>query len=231
MSPIIIPGGTLTGGPSTSGMSASVIIDAVIQQCGTDASRVTVLSVLNEMYAMQLADSRWFRTQASIGTTVAGTGEYAVPVAIIEAYGVTVGGYTYEPIGEDQMWLIKQGAAAARTARGGLYAQGYDSVGNATITFHPTPATSGEDIVVYAALEGPALADSVSSIPITPADSHSSLIDGTAGTILTRVDERPDLGAPFIASYQAVTERLRRRKNQLLRGGKPVQLMVSGVHF
>lgn len=229
--PIIIPGGSLGPVVSTSGMSASAIIDAVIQQCGTDASRVVVLSVLNEAYAMQLADSRWFRTQASIGTTTAGTADYAVPVAVVEAYGVTVGGYTYEPIGEDAMWQVKQGTAYIRPFRGGVYAQGYDSVGNAIITLHPTPDTTGATILLYAAIEGPALVDATNSFPITPADTHSSLIDGTAGIVLTRIDERPDLGMPFTQSYMTVTEKIRRRKNGLLRGGKPTQMQVQGYHF
>lgn len=212
-------------------MNAAQILDAVIQQAGTDASRATVLSILNEVYGQQVADARWFRTQASIGITTAGVSEYPIPASIIEAYGVTVGGYTYEPIGESEMWLLKQGTEYLHTFRGGVYSQGYDSSGNTTITLHPTPQTSGSDILVYAAVQGPVLTDSALSSPITPVDTHSSLIDGTAGIVLTRIDERPDLGMPFTQSCAVVTEKLRKRKNGLLRGGKPVQMGVAGIHF
>lgn len=212
-------------------MTAAQIIDAVRDQLGTEASRATVLSMLNEVYAAQIADSRWFRTQSSIGTTTAGDDTYTVPTTVVQAFGVKVGGYPYTPIGEDQMWRIKAATATVRSGSGGVFSTSYDSTGSTILTLHPIPATTGSDILLYAAVQPSALTDSGSSTPVTPADSHSSLIAGTAALVLARVDERPELAAVFKAEFDQWTEKLRRRRNQLLRGGQPAMFQIAGIHF
>lgn len=213
-------------------MDAAAIITACIGQVGTDASRATVLSVLNEAYAQQVADSRWFRTEASIGSTVAGTAAYVVPDTIVEMFAVTVGGGTFEPIGEDVMRRIINGSVSLRIASsGGVYAPGYSSTGSPQITLYPTPSTGGVPITVYAALVPAALTDSSGSVPVTPSDTHSSLIDGTAAILLNRIDERPDLAGGYQTRFDTVTEKIRRRKNALLTGSQPVRLKVQGIDF
>lgn len=212
-------------------MHAAAIIDALTGQVGTDASRATVLAVLNEAYAAQCADSRWFRTEATIGPTVVGTAEYTIPAAIVEMYAVSIGGYTYEPIGEDVMRRLKAGSQTVTTGRGGVYSQGADASGNATITLHPTPTTAGAAILVYAATQPTALTDSSGSNPITPVDTHSSLIDGTAAILLSRIDERPDLAGPYEQRFAQWTEKLRRRRNSIAWGAQPVRMGVQGYHF
>lgn len=213
-------------------MNAAQIIDAAVQQLGTDASRATLLSLLQECYGSQVADSRWFRTEASIGATVTAQADYVVPDDIVEAYGVKVGLFPYEAVGEDTMWALKANTVQARSGRGGLFSQGYDATGNTIISLYPAPSTAGLAITTYAARQPPvALTDSLSSTPITPIDTHSSLIAGLAALVLIRVDERPDLAQPFQSTYETGTEKLRRRKNQLLRGSSPTRLLVQGYDF
>jgi hypothetical protein len=212
-------------------VDAATIITNTINQIGTDASRATVLSLLNEVYAEQVVTSRWFRTEASIATTTAGTDTYSLPAAIVEGYYLKVGSYIYEAIGEDAMWRVKAATSTVSSGRFGWFSQGYDSTGSAVVTLYPTPSTTGDTILVYAARIPSDLTDSGASTPITPSDTHSSLIDGTAAKILERIDERPDLAVTFRARFDTVTEKLRRRKNALMRGGTPTSMLVAGIHF
>jgi hypothetical protein len=215
-------------GTPTSGLSGAALVSAVIQQGGTDANRTIVLSLLNEVYAQQVADSRWLRTIDSIATTVAGTTEYVLAPDVVESYGLKVGGTPYELVGEDTMWQLTSGR---NWGRGGIYSQGYDTAGNTVINVWPAPEQDGDDIVLYAARVPAALEDDTGSYPVTPADSHSSLIDGTLALVFQRIDEREDMAAPRWNNFVATTEKLRRRKHSLLRGSKPAQLLVEGIHF
>lgn len=211
-------------------MTAAQIIDAVIAQCGTDASRATVLSLLNEQYASQVADSRWMRTVASIGDTVLEQSQYPIPVGLIEAFGVKVGDAPYTPVGDDSLWQVRAGTATLSYGRGGVYSQTYDSAGALVIDLQPSPTVAGVPITVYGAVLPAPLTDGTNA-PVTPVDTHGSLIDGTAALVMLRIDERPDLSAPFQARFQARTEDLRRRKNTMLRGSGPLQMAVQGRHF
>lgn len=212
-------------------MNAAAIIDAAQQQVGADSSRAVLLTMLNEAYAVQIAESRWFRTESTLGTTVAGTGEYVVSASVIEAYGVDVGSYPYTPVGEDVLRRVRNGLGSIRVGAEGVFAPGYNSAGDTTITLWPTPTVSGTTITLYAAMQPTALTDSGAVSPITPADSHSSLIDGLAALILSRVDERPDLAGPFEQRFAQWNEKLRRRKNALMWSGGPVSFQIKGYHF
>lgn len=216
---------------SSSGISASGIIDAVIQQVGTDASRAQCLSLLNEAYRDQVARARWFRTESSIGTTTAGTASYTLPSNLIELYGLKVAGVPWDAIGEDAMWKVNAGTAWVYVGPGGVFSQDYDSSGNPQITLYPAPTTDGDDITIRGSWVPADLTDSTASYPITPADTHSSLIDGTAALVLVRIDERPDLADPFTQRFSNVTEVLRRRKNGLAWGSRPAQIQVQGYHW
>lgn len=212
-------------------MDAAAIITAAQTQVGADSSRAVLLTMLNEVYATQVAESRWYRTELALGNTVAGTGEYTIPASVIEAYGVDVGGYPYLAIGEDVLRRVRNGSATIRVGREGVFAPGFDSSGNTTITLWPTPSVTGTAIVLYAAVQPAALTDSGASVPITPADTHSSLIDGLAALVLSRVDERPDLAGPHDARFATSVEKLRRRRNGLAWGSQPVSFAIKGYHF
>lgn len=214
-------------------MDAATIIGNVISQSGTDASRATVLSLLNEAYMQQVADARWLQESVAVGTTVAGQATYAVPTSpeIVEVTGLKVGSYPWTRQGEQEMWENTALGGGNWTGRYGSYAPSYDSAGVLSITLWPTPDSSGTAITAKAAVLPTALTDSGGSVPITPTDSHGSLIDGASAFVLMRVDERPDLAAPFMQRFNDWTEKLRRRKNSMLRGRGPVQVQVQGYHF
>lgn len=212
-------------------MNAAGIIDNVIDQTGTDAARATVLSILNEQYGTMLSDSRWLLESVSLGNTVAGTSDYALPDSVIDIKGLKVGAYTYQPISAEELWAAQADGAGSWTGRGAWYGVTYSSAGATSITLYPTPDTSGTAITVLAPVIGSDLTDSSGSTPVIPADLHGALVDGTAALLLLRVDERPDLAAPFQQRFERAIEKLRRRKNSRVSDAGGVQVKIAGVHF
>jgi hypothetical protein len=215
-------------------LDAATIITSVITQSGTDASRQTILSVLNERYADQVAQSQWALRSVAIANTVAGQSVYPLPALpeIVEVLGLQVGGgRPWDRVGLQDMWMLESGTSSIFTALSGVFAPSYDVNGQAAITLYPTPIVAGLPIVALSAVLPTALTDDSSSLPVTPSDLHGSLIDGVTSMILRRVDEREDLAAPYEQIFATATEEMRKRKNSLLRGRGPVQIQVAGYHW
>lgn len=210
-------------------MDAASIISAVINQAGTDASRATVLSLLNEAYQEQVVRSQWLLENFAVGTVVANTAEYALPDGLVDIKSLKVGSFRYDQIGVEQLWDLGANGTGTYTGRYGLYALTYSASGGTSVTLYPTPTEAGAAIVALGPASPADLTDSGASVPITPPDTHGSLIDGTAALVLLRVDERPDLAGPFTQRYEVVVERLRRRKNS--RAGAGMQALLPGVHY
>ncbi len=209
-------------------MDAAAIIDAVIAQTGTDAARTTILSMLNEQYQTQVVRSKWLLETVTVGTTVADQADYSLSDTVVDILSLRVGTTVYEGISTEQYWGLLDGSARV-SGSPGVYALTYSSSGGTSVSLYPAPDTAGVAITVLTPATATALTDSGSSNPVTPSDTHGSLIDGTAALILLRVDERPDLAPPFEARFQASIELLRRRKNA--RGGDNLQAQIQGVHF
>lgn len=211
-------------------MDAATIVTQTISQIGTDTDRATVLSLLNEAYGTQVARARWLREIISIATTTAGTADYALADNVVTLERLRAGAYEFDPVGIDQMWALGT-AGGTWNGRSGVYSVDYSSTGSTSITLYPTPDESGVALTGLASVLPDALTDDTGSVPVTPVDSHGSLIDGTAALILLRIDERPDLAAPFQQRFDGVTEEIRRRKNSRVGTGRPAQMQVAGIHY
>ena len=212
-------------------MYASTLIDAVLAQAGTDASRTTLLSLLNESYASQVVRSRWLLETVSLGNTVAGTADYSLPDGVVDILGLRVGNYEFTPIGPHELWNIQASGSAAWNGQYGYFAPTYSSTGGTSITLSPTPTDSGTAITVLTPAVPTDLTDTsnAAGTPVTPSDMHGSLIDGTIALVLLRIDERPDLAQPLQQRFDDSIERLRRRKNS--RPGRGMQALLHGVHW
>lgn len=212
-------------------MNAAGIIDACIAQSGTDASRATLLSLLNERYQEQVSRSRWLLETVSLGNTVAGTADYSLPDTVIEVLSLRVGSYRWGEVGPKDYWDLLSSGTGNWTGRGS-YAPTYSSTGGTSISLWPAPTTSGVAITLLASVSPTDLTDSsgAAGTPVTPVDLHGSLLDGLISLVLLRIDERPDLAIPFEERFNAATERLRRRKNSRV-GGEGMQALVKGVHW
>lgn len=211
-------------------MNGAQLVTAVIDQAGTDATRPTVLGLLNEAYRTQVVQSRYLLETVSLGNTAAGTGDYTLPDSAVDILGLRVGNYEFTPIDVHELWDLQSSqSSAAWTGTYGYYALTYSSSGGTSVTLWPTPDTSGTAITVLTPATATDLTDSTTSTPITPIDTHGSLIDGTVGLVLLRVDERPDLAGAFFQRFDAATEELRRRKNR--RPGGRMQAKIYGVHW
>lgn len=218
-------------------MDAPTIITSVISQTGTDASRATILSILNERYQQQVADSQWLLRTTTIGTTTAGVSTYPFSgiiggTEVVEILGLRVNSIPWDRVGMQDIWDLQAGNIKASFPNGGgLYSPSYDASGGAYVQLYPTPGASGQTIDCLAATLPAPLTDVNGVTPVVPTDAHGSLIDGTSATILARIDERPDLAQPYEDRFAVATEKLRRRKNSLLRGRGPVQIQVAGYHW
>lgn len=209
-------------------MDAAAIIDGVINTSGTDATRVQVLALLNEQYSVQVVKSRWLLETITVGTTVSGTADYALGDGVVDILSLRVGSGLYDAITTEQYWALQAGTARlSRSA--GAYALTYSSTGGTSVSLYPAPTTSGDAITVLAPATATALTDSGASTPVTPSDTHGSLIDGATALVLLRVDERPDLAGPFFQRFEAGTELLRRRKNS--RSGSGMVPQIAGVNW
>lgn len=209
-------------------MDAAAIIDAVLAQTGTDASRVTILALLNEKYSEQIVRSKWLLETVAVGTTAAGTSDYALADSVVDIVALRVGTDTYEGISTEQYWNLMS-SSSRLDGSPGAYALTYSSTGGTSVSLYPAPTSSGSAITALAPATATALTDSSGSSPVTPSDTHGSLIDGVAALILRRIDERPDLAVEFERPFELAIERLRRRKHA--RGGNNMQALVKGFHW
>lgn len=211
-------------------MNAAGIITAVQDQTGTDASRATVLSLLNEKYGEMCSRSRWLLETISLGSTVAGTAEYALPDNVIELISLRAGSYRFGEIGAKDYWDLLARGTGTWDGRRGAYAPTYSSTGGTSVSLWPTPDVSGTALTALASVQPADLTDAGTSTPVVPADVHGALIDGTSSLVLSRIDERSDLAIPFEQRFQEAVERLRRRKNSRV-GGDGMQAQIRGVHW
>lgn len=214
-------------------MDAATIISAVITQTGTDASRPTILQILNERYLEQVAKSQWLLMEVALNNLGVDPARWEFPALpeIVEVIGVKVNGYPWDRIGQEEMWELQAGSLTTTAGRGGVFAPDYTNIGTTSVILYPAPGGSTVSILSTAAVLPPALADNTGNIPATPTDTHGTLIDGASSMVLRRIDERSDLAAPFETTFQTSIEDLRKRKNRLVRGRGPTQIQVAGYHF
>lgn len=231
-------------------MDTQTLISNVIAQTGTDASRATILSILNERYREQVADSHWLaadqppawaRTAPGIITYLQGDNlGFVSGIEYVEITDVAVGSWSspYARISAPEMRDLIGGQTSLSSANGGgVWAvfEYYDPTVTPIalkpqIALQPTPTTT-LNLIVYGAAVPVALTDDPTSVPITPTDFHGALIDGTGATILRRIDERPDLSQSYEQAFQASVSKLLVRRNQYARGRGPVQIQVPGYHW
>lgn len=212
-------------------MLASEIVAAVASE---GLSSADSLALVNERYREANAKARYNLVTETLGTTVAGTTNYALTSTIIDVDKVLVGTAEYTSASRDQIGGLVSGRLTFIRSTGvsGVFAADYTAAGVVQIELYPTPETSGDTIYIEGVEEPSALTTSPDTTPIFPPDLHGKiLVDGTIALIRARQDERMDSAQWFESRFVEGVEELRRRAIGRTRASGPVQIQVAGAHF
>jgi hypothetical protein len=202
---------------------ASEIVAAVVAEGGFDTTSsqtpaATVLSWVNAKYRQMVADSKWRKAVISLGPTVAGQSQYAVPDNVVDLRTIRVNGSrTWALASIEGLWGLQASDLALSSDAVGAFASSDTAAGGQVIELYPAPDTSGYAIDGMAALLPTDLA--LTDTPIVPADLHQALVDGAIGMGMGRVFERHDAEAVYEQRFQDGVQKLMRRTKSRIGSG------------
>lgn len=206
-------------------MNGAAVIDAVISEGGfsvadTGVARTTVTGWCHAAYIEMVTESRWALSIASIGTTVAGTTDYALADTIIDVDQVKVGasGRPLPRVGVQDIWELLAADASLAGATTMVWAPSFSSVGAGQITLYPAPDTSGDTIYGLCTSLPSAFTDSSGFTPAIPEDFHRSIVYGALAEGYGVGEEALDQAAFWRDKFETRIEQLRRRKNSRIGG-------------
>lgn len=207
-------------------------MDDVLNEGVFDATSAQALRWLTRRHRTMVARSRCYRKTASLGSTVVGQQEYALPTGLISIDEVTVAGVTYGPgwhrdISSDAqglLWLC---------GTGGVYTPEESVSGAAALTLIPAPTTAGDDVSIRGVFLPPAdLSVSDDATILIPAQYDDGLVAGAMATALMRGpgDFRQDLAQGFEQAFVDTCEELRRDVSRRYRGAGGARIRVLGIN-
>lgn len=205
-------------------------VDEIIAAVASEGlSSAEALALINERYYEANAKARYNRVTETLGTTVAGTTNYALTDAIIDVDRIRIGTAEYAPASQEQIAGLYSGRLTFRRSTGvsGVFAPDYTAAGVVQIEVYPAPETTGDTIYVEG-VEAPTALVAGSGTPIFPADLHGKiLVDGTIALVRARTDERLDTAQWFEQRFVEGVEELRRRAIGRTRAAGPVQIQLQ----
>lgn len=201
-------------------MTGDTIVDAVVNEGGfsvsdTGIARTTVTAWCHAAYIELVTESRWAQSIASLGTTVAGTAEYALADTIIDVYEVKVGatGRPLPRVGVDTIWNLIANEETLLGQTTMVYAGTFSNAGAGKLYLYPAPSTSGDTISGLVASLPSAFTDSAGFTPAIPEDFHRSIVYGALAEGYGVGEEALDQAAYWRERFETRIEKLRRRKN------------------
>ncbi len=214
-------------------MTFAALVTRVQVEGGADTTTsgvtaATVKARLNDRYRQLVSWSKWNMASVSLGMTVIGQAEYALPSNVVDLAAVKVGTTPYARAGQEDLWSL----TAGRTRLGGdqgIFAPDYTAAGVHQIELYPVPTAAGDEITGLASVI-PADLVNDSDIPIIPEDFHYAIAEGAVADLLAFVDERPEQAVYFEERFAKAVDGLTRRKNSRI-GSGPSQVAVAGYHF
>lgn len=209
--------------------TVSDLVTAVKSEASFDVTDAVALGWLNRRHRVMVRRSRCYRYTASLGSTVAGQRDYALPTGLVESYEVDVGGLAYGKAKHTDFANGAQGYVVL-SGDGGIFGAEESATGDLEVALFPTPTTSGQAITIRAAWLPPDLSMSDSTTLKIPSSYNDALIAGAVGTGLRRVEHRPDLAQPHEQEFADACEELRREVNRRYRGSGPAQIRVVGLN-
>lgn len=214
-------------------MTLAELVARIVAQF--DVDEALAKAWVNERHRLMVAMSQWRTSTRSLGTTVAGTKDYALPADVVDIRRIrTLDGTTvvsqYDRASTDQMWDLDDATSGVTTwGSGGLFSEDSDSDGASFIRLYPTPDTAGYTIQAMQALQ-PADLTADGDTPLIPLDLHRHLLDGCRADGYAENDDRTDLADYYEQRFSEGVELLRRRKNTRV-GSGPQRVRALGVNL
>lgn len=210
----------------------AAMVSSVLTEAVFDVTEPQALKWLTQAHRLLVIRSECFRKMLSLGNTVEGQANYAIPAEVLEIREVLVNGVPYgngrhsDVAASVLSYIWFQNLIAG----GGVSAPEYTEAGLEELSLVPVPKESGLPIVVYAICRAPALLTADDTTLKTPVEFDDAIIAGAIATGLTRVENRPDLAAPHNATFEAAATALLRQQRRRQRGPGPRQLRVVGCN-
>jgi hypothetical protein len=213
------------------------LIDAVINEGGFDAttgavSRATVGSWINDAYRQLAAETNFLKALVSLGETVAGTSQYAIPENVLDVRRITVNGVPFIRVGVEQIFDARAFGGRVLGDAGGTFSPGYATTGARVIEVYPTPDTSGYAIDALATVAGVGMV-SETDTPAIPEDFHPALKAKAIAMGLRLIYERHDDADRWELQFSnpgagnGAVEKLKRRGNSQI-GSGPTRVRLVG---
>lgn len=194
-------------------MNVDQLVDRLTSQF--DAAQSLIVDVVNERQREMVVQAKWLVSEAQLGTTVAGTGTYAVPGSVVHIRLVQVGSTTYSWASEDELLQF----AADGSSVGAWFSAAFSSTGAPLIRLYPAPDVSGLAIMAVETGMPVDAAYGSSTALAVPADLHMYLRAGCRATLLREISNRPDLAGPEEQAFQQGIGLLRKRRVTLVSSG------------
>lgn len=208
-------------------MTFDDIVDRCVEQF--DVTQAKAVAWTNERHARMCAEAQFRMAKKSIGTTVAGQSNYALPAEVVDLARIRID-YSddpvlYDRVGIEQLWELDTLPGARLTGVGGVFAEDYQADGTVEVRLYPAPDEAGLAITGLQVIQPATLSYGSGSALVVPTDLQPYLLDGVLADGYTQADENLDRAAYHEQRFAEGTERLRRRKNTRL--GGPATLQVS----
>lgn len=161
------------------------------------------------------AEARWDEDQVSLGTTVAGQGEYDLTDTVVDFYSVLVGGVPYVPCSSRDIEEIDAGISTILNygpIPRGVFAPYPYATGDLKLSIRPVPDTSGTAITGRVILPV-AVSNWSSDNPPWPADFDQVCISGAVALGLASEDERLESAQFYRQMFETGIKRLKSRKS------------------
>lgn len=206
------------------------LIDQVVTEAQFDVTSDAALAWLDRRHKKMVVRARAYRKSVSVGPTVSGTSDYALPTDLVEVLEVSVGGLPYgrgthtDLAYGAQGWLVLDGI-------GGIVSSEETASGGAEIALYPTPTTNGTAITVRGVFRPASLTVGVDTTILVPDEFLDSLVSGAIATGLARQEYRPDLAQSFEQDYESACEEWRRQLRRRYRGAGPTPIRIRGVNI
>jgi hypothetical protein len=195
----------------------------------SSSSDTVIRGWINEAVQEAVARAKSRRKSlTSIGPTVAGQSQYAVPAEVVKIKVLRVdGSRPWLRIGTEDLWEL-EGDNARLGGAPGAYAPENETDADSVVELWPVPDTSGLTIEAHAFVLPDAITAATSTGATIPLPDHIAprVMGGAIAIGLERVHERADLAQPFRAQFELAVGELSRWANSRV-GSGPTRLRVG----
>jgi hypothetical protein len=205
-------------------------VQAQFDSTSTLSSDAVVRSWINDVVQEAVGEAKWLKKSLSLGPTVAGQSEYALPTdgttdatatEVVDIVALNVdSSKPWLRISTQEMWELQAGASRLSWAAG-AYAPNFQTDTDPVVELYPAPEEAGLTIEALAAVLPLNIGDATSGATVLPLPDDVAgkiAVDGAIALGLTRLQEDTD-PTPFRARFLEGKAELKRRANTRIGSG------------